>query len=165
MIRDKVLPRIGPPARPCDSCPYRRDVPSGVWAPSEYEKLRRYDAETPEQPNELWQCHQHDGDAAAARLCAGWVGCHQPHLLAVRLAPFDGRISTATAEVCETYRSPVPLFASGAEAADHGQVDVDDPGADARRLIAKIARTRGDLIIDSAPDHPRPVLTPPETRR
>ena len=142
-----------PATRPCGSCPYRSDAPSGVWAPSEYDKLRRYDAPTPEQPTELFQCHQHDADSGAARLCAGWVGCHQPHLLAVRLAVFDGRISTATAELCENYRSPVPLFATGAEAAEHGRAEVDDPGPDARRLIAKIARTRTDLTTGGEADH------------
>ena len=27
-------------SQPCSSCPYRKDVPSGVWAHHEYEKLR-----------------------------------------------------------------------------------------------------------------------------
>nr|WP_280343300.1 DUF6283 family protein [Nocardia neocaledoniensis] len=37
------MDKIGPPApRPCVSCPYRRDVPSGVWDFGEYEKLRGY---------------------------------------------------------------------------------------------------------------------------
>ncbi|WP_245558286.1 DUF6283 family protein [Nocardia thailandica] len=110
--------RMGPPAvQPCGGCPYRRDVPSGVWAAEEYAKLRAYDNDTAEQPGKLFQCHLHDSDAATARLCGGWVGCHQPHLLALRVAVFDGRISAETAQACETYRSRVPLFASGAEAA------------------------------------------------
>ncbi|UGT58806.1 DUF6283 family protein [Nocardia asteroides] len=149
--------QIGPPAeRPCDSCPYRRGVPSGIWDRSEYDKMRRYDAATADQPTQLWQCHQHDAADPSRRLCAGWVGCHQPHLLAIRIAPFDGRISIATAEACERYQSPVELFASGAEAADHGQRDLGAPGPRARRLIAKIARARSDLTDpESRPDGTR----------
>ena len=29
--------------KPCASCPYRCDVPSGVWHPDEYAKLEVYD--------------------------------------------------------------------------------------------------------------------------
>ncbi|WP_228815818.1 DUF6283 family protein [Nocardia puris] len=138
--------RIGPPApRPCRSCPYRRDVPAGIWDHAEYEKLRRYDADTGVQPAALFQCHQHDGDGPARRLCAGWIGCHQPHLLAVRLAALDGRISLATAAACEHYHSPVPLFATGGQAADHGQSGITAPDERARHHIAKIIARRSDL--------------------
>jgi hypothetical protein len=35
---------INPPApKPCESCPYRKDVPSGVWSEGEYRKLPQYD--------------------------------------------------------------------------------------------------------------------------
>ena len=61
-----------PPARtPCATCPYRTDVPSGVWAPEEYAKLLAYDEETAYQPLSVFLCHQVDG-----RVCAGWAGCH-----------------------------------------------------------------------------------------
>lgn len=66
-------PGLGPPSRcPCASCPYRRDVPSGVWAPEEYEKLRRYDAPTMEQPPQVFLCHQKNRDTAN-RVGAGWA--------------------------------------------------------------------------------------------
>ncbi|MFD7961193.1 DUF6283 family protein [Streptomyces zaomyceticus] len=40
-----------PPApRPCASCPYRRDVPSGVWSRGDYVKLPLYDGPTWTQP-------------------------------------------------------------------------------------------------------------------
>ncbi|WNF01407.1 hypothetical protein PS467_41840 [Streptomyces luomodiensis] len=41
--------------------------------------------------------------------------------------------------------SPVPLFASGSEAADHGQAGIDQSSGEADRLIAKMSRVRGDL--------------------
>lgn len=117
---------------PCGSCPYRRDVPAGVWSADEYAKLPRYDGETFEQLKAgamgLFFCHQQDG-----KLCAGWVGCHDMHhALAVRLHPVDPMVFD--------YESPVPLFASGAEAAAHGLSGVDNPDASARALIAKLDR-------------------------
>ncbi|MGW5315486.1 DUF6283 family protein [Nocardia thailandica] len=137
---------MGPPApRPCASCPYRRDVPSGVWAWEEYDKLRRYDGDMADQPTVLFLCHLTDPDTVSRRLCAGWVGCHGGRdLLAVRLVLVCGQMSTSTFETVESYVSPQPLFGSGAEAADHGQRDITDPGAAARRAISKLARSRTD---------------------
>jgi hypothetical protein len=55
---------------PCKSCPYRRDVPSGIWHSSEYDKLPQYDGEIVDQlmkgGQALFDCHQRDGN-----LCAG----------------------------------------------------------------------------------------------
>jgi hypothetical protein len=48
-----------PASNPCGSCPYRRDVPSGVWDAAEYEKLPRYDGPMADQPARLFLCHQH----------------------------------------------------------------------------------------------------------
>ncbi|MFF2618525.1 DUF6283 family protein [Kitasatospora sp. NPDC058046] len=135
-----------PPApRPCDSCPYRRDVPSGIWAAEEYEKLRAYDAPTPHQPTAVFRCHQNDADSQAGRVCAGWAGCHGEALLAPRIALVSAAMDGPTFEAVVTYESPVPLFSSGAEAADHGQADMDRPGPEADRLVDKIVRTRRDI--------------------
>ncbi|WP_317983968.1 DUF6283 family protein [Nocardia colli] len=84
-------------------------------------------------------------DSDLRRLCAGRVGCHGDHLLGLRLALMQGRISGATFQAAIDYQSPVPLFGSGAEAADHGQVDIHRPGLEAVRAIAKISRHRSDL--------------------
>lgn len=128
----------GPPApRPCASSPYRRDVPSGVWHPDEYAKLRRYDAPTAEQPPGVFLCH-----TAPGRACAGWAGCHDgAHLLALRIAEALG---TTDDDVDATidYVSPVPLFRSGTEAADHGEVEITAPGPRAVNAMAKITRAR-----------------------
>ncbi|WP_205661085.1 DUF6283 family protein [Amycolatopsis vastitatis] len=142
--------QVGPPApRPCASCPYRRDVPSGIWYASEYAKLPRYDAETGAQPGGLFHCHQNDSDGSRRRICAGWAGCHDgDELLALRLAVFSGRISSATAQTTVNYRSPVPLFDSGAEAAIHGVRGFDAADSGALQAIEKIRRVRGDIIED-----------------
>lgn len=130
---------VSPPAdRPCGSCPYRRDVPSGVWAAEEYAKLPPYDRETGEQPLGAFMCHQQDG-----RLCAGWVGCHDmDENLGLRLAVASGDMSVETAESVRRYQSRVPLFGSGAEAAEHGLREVAAPPAPAVRVIEKLNRRR-----------------------
>jgi hypothetical protein len=125
--------------RPCPSCPYRKDVPSGIWAASEYDKLPQYDGETGEQATvgafSLFHCH-----STPDLLCAGWVGTHDmDNNLAMRLHGRD--IDPAVFD----YQSPVPLFASGAEAAEHGRRDLGDPGPDARaraRYLMKIIARR-----------------------
>lgn len=125
----------GPAPRPCESCPYRQDVPSGVWHADEYDKLPAYDRDTPYQPAGLFLCHQQDG-----RVCAGWVGCHGASLLALRLAVPTGAMSDEDLKAALDYSSPVPLFATGEEAAAHGRAGIRRPGAGARRVIAKVSR-------------------------
>ncbi|HEY5857763.1 MAG TPA: DUF6283 family protein [Aldersonia sp.] len=142
---------IGAPApRPCATCPYRVDVPSGVWAADQYEKLRRYDTDTAMQPHALFLCHQTDADSSHRRLCAGWVGCHGDQLLALRLAGLDGRLTPATIQAAVDYVSPVPLFETGAAAARHGQAEIDHPSRSATAAIRKISRRRTDLQFESA---------------
>lgn len=131
--------RTKPPAkRPCGSCPYRRDVPSGVWHSDEYAKLPTYDGETFDQPPGVFHCHQQDG-----RVCAGWVGCHDmDNNLGLRMATMTGSIDPETADAILDYESEVPLFSSGAEAAEHGMRDVETPDEKARRLIDDLTRKR-----------------------
>lgn len=128
-----------PRPNPCASCPYRRDVPSGIWSAEEYAKLPAYDGEITEQAAAgafaLFDCHQTDGS-----LCAGWVGhrTEPADLLAVRVGLADGRVDPDVGE----YRTDVPLFASGAEAAAHGRSGIADPSAAAVRAISKVVRVR-----------------------
>lgn len=146
MSDGEINERVGSPApRPCESCPYRRDVPSGVWAAEEYQKLSAYDRDTSSQPASLFLCHQHDRGSRHARLCSGWVACHGEELLALRLAALSGSISETTCIEAMQYMSPVPLFDSGTEAAQHGLVEVEQPSAQAVALISKIFRRRDDL--------------------
>lgn len=127
------LPR--PPKTPCGSCPYRRDVPSGVWAREEYEKLPAYDGEIIDQlragAGSLFMCHQRDGC-----LCGGWLLTHGvDNLLALRLNPVDPSV--------RDYSSDVPVFSSGAEAAEHGVRDLDAPSREARRKVDGLMKLRG----------------------
>lgn len=120
--------------RPCPSCPYRRDVPSGIWDASEYDKLPMFDGSTEDQLNAgafaLFHCH-----STPAKLCAGWVGCHDmDENLAVRMNARN--LDPAVYE----YSSPVPLFDSGAEAAAHGMRDLATPGPEAVRKAGDVLR-------------------------
>lgn len=127
-----------PPKRPCGSCPYRRDVPSGVWDASEYEKLPRYDLPTVEQPHGVFLCHQLDGC-----VCAGWAAVSaNDDTLALRFAVIDGRLDYATIEKILDYTTDVPLFSTGTEAAERGLRDIAAPSGEARRTMAKLERRR-----------------------
>lgn len=130
---------IKPPAKnPCGSCPYRRDVPSGVWSEEEYDKLPTYDGETHEQPPSVFMCHQQDGS-----LCAGWVGCHDmTQNMGLRIAVINERVTPEELDEILDYVPSVPLFSTGAEAAAHGRAEVFTPGEHARRVIDKLESKR-----------------------
>lgn len=123
--------------QPCSACPYRQDVPSGVWAYAEYEKLRLYDEPTGAQPFAFFACH-----ATPEHGCHGWAVVHTSRghaydLLALRL------------HGSPTVPEPgVLLFASGNEAADHGQADMENPSPAATetadRLLRKYRRLQRD---------------------
>lgn len=125
-----------PRKRPCGSCPYRENAPSGVWDVSEYEKLPRYDGDVAEQTStRVFMCHAQDGC-----VCSGWLGHRDPaDLLAVRVALVRGELDGDALE----YSTDVPLFPSGAAAAAHGLRDIAAPGERALQVIDKIERLRG----------------------
>lgn len=127
----------GAPAKnPCGTCPYRKDIASGVWAAEEYDKLPDFDLPTEHQPTSVFMCHQQDG-----RLCAGWVGCHDmDESLGLRLAVPFGSITLEARQAALEYESPVPLFASGQEAADHGRRHIDSPDEKARKAVEKVSK-------------------------
>lgn len=123
-----------PRKNPCASCPYRKNVPSGVWDESEYQKLPAYDGDIPEQSSlNVFMCHQQDGCA-----CSGWLG-HREYptdMLAVRLGLRNGSLDDS----CANYTTEVELFGSGQEAADHGRAEIHSPGSDAQKVITKIVK-------------------------
>lgn len=121
-----------PRPNPCGQCPYRQDCAPGVWHHDEYEKLKRYDAPTYAQPTEVFMCHLGDG-----HVCSGWLGhADADQLLAVRLGLARGRISPE----CLEYKTDVPLFPSGKDAAEHGQQEPDDKSSE---TIKKLLRLPG----------------------
>jgi hypothetical protein len=122
---------------PCKSCPYRQDVPSGVWAEEEYVKLPLYDGEIIDQVvnggTSLFLCHQQDGC-----LCAGWLATHgTDNLVALRLH------HDKVKDEIWGYESPVPVFSSGAEAAEHGMAEIEEPSEKAKRVVSRLSRKLG----------------------
>jgi Family of unknown function (DUF6283) len=116
--------------KPCGACPYRKDVPSGVWAAEEYDKLRPYDNPTAEQPFQGFSCH-----ATPEYYCHGWAVVHTSRghaydLIALRFSP-----PSTWPEPCG-----IELFDSGNEAADHGQAEAELPGAAALAAIERLTR-------------------------
>jgi len=80
------------------------------------------------------------------RVCAGWAGCHDgDELLALRAAVRQGVMTAEVAEAVRDYVSPVALFRSGAQAAEHGLAQLAAPDPEAVEAIAKITRVRSDL--------------------
>lgn len=131
-----------PTSRPCGSCPYRRDVPSGLWDASEYEKLPKFDDPNDPESWAVFQCHQQNG-----HVCAGWVACHDMYdAIGLRLAVSMGAIEDP--EPFLEYETDVEIFDSGAEAAEHGMREIDNPSPEGRRAIDKLrakAIKRGEL--------------------
>lgn len=115
---------------PCGSCPYRCDVPSGIWVQDEYDKLPAYDGEMAYQDPHLFECHQREGT-----LCAGWLACHGDSL-ALRLGLAFGNIDPSVIG----YTTDVPVFASGAEARAHGMRDIAAPGPRAQQMMRGIQK-------------------------
>lgn len=123
--------------RPCSFCPYRQDVPSGIWAKHEYEKLVMYDEPTASQPLATFACH----DTPDVH-CHGWAVVHsnrgnEYQLLALRM--------TGTRRVPEP---AVPLFGSGREAYEHGVRDLANPSDEAIQAIEKLMRHHERLRYD-----------------
>jgi hypothetical protein len=113
----------------CTACPYRRDVPSGVWAAQEYDKLAQYDAETGEQPPGAFMCH-----ATPDVHCHGWAVVHgrQDHAhepLAFRFAGINPD---------DIPPEGVPLFSSGTEACEHGKRDIKNPSEEAKAVVERL---------------------------
>jgi len=119
-------------SQPCEFCPYREDVPSGVWAAHEYEKLVEYDKPTYDQPPMPFGCH-----ATPEFYCHGWAVCHsnRGHAFALLALRFVEMSTGAEVEIPEP---AVPLFESGADAAFHGMADIERPSEEAVAAYDKL---------------------------
>ena len=115
---------------PCRFCPYRRDVPSGVWAAEEYDRLAGWDAPFAEQPPGYFGCH-----ATPDHICHGWAvvhGSNDREVLGLRV------LAAITGSEIEIPPPAVPLFSSGREAAEHGKRDILSPSIEARQAAASL---------------------------
>ena len=119
---------------PCGSCPYRRDVPPGVWHPDEYEKLRGYDEGG--LALGIFLCHQTNATGRET-VCRGWLTVASDSI-AVRLGLARGLLTTAMRDALVD----VDLYPNGAEAAEAGMAGVDDPTPETRLMISRLIRKR-----------------------
>ena len=120
---------------PCLTCPYRLDVPSGVWSFEEYEKLRLFDEGSEMPCLSTFLCHQ-STVAGQQIACKGWLMVHRDSV-AVCLACLTGQVD---AETC--FEEPeAELHESGNAAADFGQRDLKRPKKKALKVIDKLRNT------------------------
>jgi Family of unknown function (DUF6283) len=118
-------------AKPCTSCPYRKDHPSGVWASEEYEKLRDYDRN---RAFGTFLCHQTNANGIET-VCRGWLSVARESI-AVRLGISHGQFTPE-----QVYAEcSVPLHASGNAAANAGQKKIKRPPANASAMIGRLER-------------------------
>ena len=98
--------------KPCDECPWRRDVPVGKFPPERFVQLAgtNYDMSAVQ-----FACHKSHEDREFA--CAGFLLSGAANNLGVRLARSDLR----------KIESPYPMFDTFREMAVANGVDPDDP--------------------------------------
>ncbi len=135
--------KIGCSPIPCSTCPYRKDVPSGVWHEDEYAKLPAYDRPTFEQPGNLFMCHQKTGG-----LCTGWVQSHanREHCFDLLALRFNYRKFDHTVAAVAQSEPKVPLFTTGAEAARHGMKDIKKPGRKTKTAMKQLVKKRKGVV-------------------
>lgn len=103
--------------KPCEQCPWREDVPTGIFPPEAY----RTSAPTSYDMSErTFACHM--SGASTPRTCAGFLIRHGHHNLSVRLSAMTGRI-----HLDEVTDGGYPLYPSYREMAIANGVDADDP--------------------------------------
>lgn len=118
---------------PCDTCPYRKDTPSGIWCRDEYEKLPKWD--NPHAFAGIFHCHQQTPERQT--VCRGWMEVHDENLQ-VRLAiaihiEFNEHNSKPT---------PVPLYETGAAAMKAGIRGIRRPSRKAKEKVLKLLRKK-----------------------
>lgn len=124
--------------RACNTCPYRRDTPPGIWSAEEYEKLREFDCDAP-PTLALFLCHQTNATGVETA-CRGWLSTHGDHA-AVRLAVARGTIRAADVPP-DTEAERAAHYATGNEAAEAGLAAVEAPSPEAVHAARKLVRRR-----------------------
>lgn len=139
------------PKRACSSCPYRRDVPSGVWAREHYELLRDMDSrrtikvpmlgpndetvmvDAPNPNPGTFHCHQSNATGRPT-VCRGWLSVERNSIGVRLLASFGGIEYEDIPDEDES----ATYYSSGTEAAEAGLRDIENPSSEARLLCRKL---------------------------
>ena len=130
------------PKQGCNTCPYRRDTPSGIWSPEEYKKLADFDkpSMSPEgvpNPNMFatFHCHQENATGRPT-VCRGWVWTHGD-TVGFRMAVITGLIDSFDPNLPREDESGI-YYDTGVEACEAGMRDIEEPGLAARLLVDKL---------------------------
>jgi hypothetical protein len=100
---------------PCPECPWRKDVPTGVFPAEAF----RFSARTAcDMAQSTFGCHM--SGTEAAQTCAGFLLRNAEHNLSVRLAKMRGEVDP------ESLHSSAPLYRSYREMAIANGVDPRD---------------------------------------
>lgn len=127
----KVLPR------PCDTCPYAKATPPGIWSADEYRKLPGFDEGGGVIQGEFL-CHNGGADARTNdTVCRGWLSVHRDSI-PVRVGVITGALRPG--DVPQELEEG--LYASGAAACAAGLRGVRQPSRAAKAAIAKIENLR-----------------------
>jgi hypothetical protein len=133
MSKQESIPALD---NPCNTCPYRKDTPPGVWHRAEYDKLPAWDGtEMHEMNTDLFMCHSANL-AGNKAICRGWLEVHSENK-GVRINMMTGRIT-----VPNTTPTTVELYESGREARRAGIRGVRKPSKKAVSAITKLVRAR-----------------------
>lgn len=103
--------------KPCEQCPWRKDVPTGVFPEQAY----RESAPTSyDMAQSTFACHMSGAENPAT--CAGFLLRHADNNLSVRLSLMTGRI-----DLTKIGDGGYPIYESYREMAIANGVDKDDP--------------------------------------
>lgn len=133
--------------KPCESCPYKKSTPLGVWAKEEYEKLLTYDGDIAEQiikgGSAVFLCHHNEGNEEKPCLCRGWTDTHKArNLAAIRLSTLCHG-SKFPEDVFDD--SGVEVYASGQEAHDANLEAVENPKKNAKKVMSYLLKKNNRL--------------------
>ena len=121
------------PKKACDTCPYLKATPSGIWSEEEYRKLPKYD-DNESLTLSIFHCHQENATGVPT-VCRGWVSTARESI-SVRLGVLQGLIAVEDLPngLEDAY------YSSGHEACEAGLRDIDDPSEEALELLNKLLR-------------------------
>lgn len=120
---------------PCNTCPYLRSTPPGIWHRDEYEKLRDYD-DSDSPPIAVFRCHQ-QLVTNEPTVCRGWLFVHADSV-AVRFGIITGQLSADDLPPVDDEHAE--LYDSGTEACEAGLSAIKRPSAAARDAQRRLLR-------------------------
>jgi hypothetical protein len=119
---------------PCNTCPYRKDTPPGIWHQEEYKKLPRFDDDS---VIAIFMCHNAGPKDNNNTVCRGWLSVHADSI-SVRLEILRGRITPKQAYA----KIKTSLYATGKQACAAGLKGYKRPSKRAIAAAQKIVNTR-----------------------